>query len=237
MKLIERIAYIGFWINILFIVFYFVGMPILFLNTPDFFEVISANGRWNPYYLSFSFLNIVAALHWVYCFWFLFKYDRYSKSIFPLFFLNVLYAPIYYYRVKIIKRPLRNKVNKPEEIIKEENVINEQDFNELTRGSIIATFNLWASGSEQLKLRDIYNSSEVSNALFDYWNDYSMNDDDTLKKAFNPEEIELLAEFDKEISSVENHYSRNFPPIEKFMETKEWKTIHLKAVDILRKIE
>ena len=50
--------------------------------------------------------------NWINCIVFLFKYDRYSKSLIQLFIINALYAPIYYYRVKILKRPLRNSIDK-----------------------------------------------------------------------------------------------------------------------------
>ncbi len=237
MKLIDRIAYIGFWINIFFLIFNFIGMPIFFMKTPDFFKLITANGRMNPYYLTYSFFNIVSVFHWGYCIWFLFKYDRYSKSIIPLFFLNALYAPFYYYRVKIKKRPLRNKVNKPQVITTDEYAIDEQDFISLTRESIIGTLNLWASGIEQLKLRDIYDSKEISVELFDYWSDYTRTDIEVLNEVFNPQEIGLLAEFDMELKNIENKYSKDFPPIEEFMETLDWKTLHHLANDILKKIK
>jgi hypothetical protein len=58
-------------------------------------------------------INTLLLFHLGYCVWFLIKFDRYSKSIFLLGFFNLLYAPIYFYRVKIKKRPLRNKSNKP----------------------------------------------------------------------------------------------------------------------------
>ena len=67
--------------------------------------------------LIFFVLNILTFANWLNCLMFLYKYDRYSKSVIPLLILNGLYAPIYYNRVIIKKRPLRNKI-RPESILK-----------------------------------------------------------------------------------------------------------------------
>ncbi len=131
MKLIDRIAYITFWINILFILIMFV-LPVITLNIPGLFEKFTANNGMNIYNLPFQILSFAVIFHWGYCIWFLFKYDRYSKSIILLFFLNALYAPIYYYQVKIKKRPLKNKINyKKTESVFDKIVVNEEVDNNL----------------------------------------------------------------------------------------------------------
>ena len=110
MTLIEKIAYITFWINIVMLIFVFIGISIFFISIPDFFELLISNKGRNPINLSFMILQTAAVFHWGYCIWFWSKFDKYSIAILPLFFLNVLFAPIYYYQVKIKKRPLRNAI-------------------------------------------------------------------------------------------------------------------------------
>ena len=215
-------------------IFVYIGMPILFINVPDFFDAWTENKGRNPINMSFSILSLAVVFHLGYCFWFLFKYDRYSKSIFPLFFLNVIYAPIYYYRVKIKKRPLRNKVNKPQEKLQEDNSISDQEFTELTRENIIGILKIWASKAEQVELQESTPSINISSELFEYWCDYSMADSEVLNEAFNTKEIELLSRFDSEISNVEKMYDGSFIQIEEFQKTSEWNKLNQLAEEILR---
>jgi hypothetical protein len=236
MKLIERIAYISFWINIFFVIFVYIGMPILFINVPEFFDMWMADQGRNPINISFTILSSAVLFHWGYCIWFLFKYDRYSKSVFPLFFLSIIYAPIYYYRVKIKKRPLRNKINKPIEPVTEDYSISDSEFIEFTRDNIIQVLNLWASKVGQLELQKSIPKTEVTSELFDYWCDYSMADSEVLSEAFKPEELEILSGFNEEISIVENKFNREFPDIEEFQETSEWNSLNQLAFDITRKL-
>ena len=128
MKPIERIVYITFWINIFVVIFTFIGLPILFIKIPGFIDAWIANNGKNILNITYGILCLAVFFHWIYCLRFLFKYDRYSKSLLPLIFLNVIYAPIYYYRVKIKKRPLWNKIIKPQENTDVDNTISEKEF-------------------------------------------------------------------------------------------------------------
>lgn len=121
----RSITDVFFYSNILFLILCFIGFPFFFLNYRDIFLEVMFEDRLNVIKSIFFFLNILSFANWIYCLVFLFKNDRYSKSIIPLFFINALYAPIYYYRVIIKKRPLRNKINevdefKLDEILEEE---------------------------------------------------------------------------------------------------------------------
>lgn len=49
-------------------------------------------------------------IFWFYNMIFLFRHDRYGRSVFPLVIFNFLYSPVYYYQVQIKKRPLVNKM-------------------------------------------------------------------------------------------------------------------------------
>lgn len=234
MKLIDRLAYISYWITIFFLLFS-LSLPVIFIKWPDSRSIFFDKGM-NSFKLFYSILNLIAFFHWIYCIRFLFKFDRYSKSIFPLVFFNVFYAPRYYYRVIIMKRPLRNKINKLEKPITEDYSISDSEFIELTRDNIIRVLNLWASKTEQLELRKAISSNQVSSELFDYWCDYSMADSEVINETFHTEEIELLAGFDKKISNVENKFNRKFPDIEEFQETPEWYSLNQSAKEILKKI-
>jgi len=111
MKLLDKFVFASFLIHTFLIVFIFVGIPVMAVAGFDIFSKITENSGYNLYNLSLSLLSPFPFFHWIYCIWFLFKYDRYSASIFPLFLFGGIYAPIYYFRVKIMKRPLRNKIN------------------------------------------------------------------------------------------------------------------------------
>lgn len=211
-------------------------MPILFMNDFLTVEYISYKNGLNPVNFTFSFLNTVAVFHWGYCIWFLFKYDRYSKSVIPLFFLSVWYAPIYYYRVKIKKRPLRNKVSKPVEPVTEDYSISDSEFIELTRDNIINVLNLWASKTDQLVLQQSIPKGEITTELFDYWCDYSMADSEVINESFNPKEIDLLSEFNRRISNIGNKYKGEFPDIEEFQKTPDWYSLTQLAKEISRNL-
>ncbi|WP_068475499.1 hypothetical protein [Saccharicrinis aurantiacus] len=238
MKLIERITYVTYWINIIAVVLYFIGLPVSIIIAPEVFNEIAANKGHNTYNYLLTILAFIVFGHWVYCLWFLFKYDRYSKSIFPLIFFNALYAPIYYYRVKIKKRPLRNKIHKPQQgIVNTEESIKEEDFSILTKDSILESLHLWSSVSEQLRLREFYSSKEVSCELFDYWSSYVLTDDEILTEVFSVKGKEFLEEFNNAIASVESKYNNDFPEIEKFIETEDWKSLNALAKKVIEKIE
>ena len=235
MKLIEKIAYISFWINIFFVIFVYIGIPVLFINVPDLFETWTANKGRNTLNITISILSFPVLFHWGYCIWFLFKYDRYSKSIFPLFFLSVIYAPIYYYRVKIKKRPLRNKINKPINIDTEteDNSISEEEFIKLNRENIIGVLKLWSSKHEQLEYQKSVPTEQLSSELFVQWNEFYTTDSEVLTEAFNEHELDLLAKFDSELNNIGKNLKGETPLNAEFIISSEWKKLNLLAQDIL----
>lgn len=234
MKLIDKIAYISFWITILFDVFMFFGMPILFMNMANFMDYVTFKNGINPFNITYSILNYLVFFHWGYCIWFLLKYDRYSKSLIPLLFLSVIYSPFYFYQVKIKKRPLKNEISKPAEPQGEDYSISDSEFIELTRKNIIQILHLWASKADQLELQKSITKDEITTELFDYWCDYSMADFEVISESFNSKEIELLSEFDKQISNIENKYKGQFPDIEEFQKTPDWDSLNQLAKEISR---
>jgi len=237
MKLIDKITYVTFWINSVAILFYFIGLPIIAMTIPDAFDKITANKRQNPYNIAMTVVSMVVFFHWIYCIWFLFKYDRYSKSIFPLFFLNAIYAPIYFYRVRIKKRPLRNKINKPKQDIKTEDIsITDDEFVDLTRNNVLGVIDLWTSEKCQLDYQKDVPIAQVSSELFCQWEDFYYPDSSDFKQAFDKDELEILAEFDKALNETADKTPENTLPIEEYIKTKEWIDMNKKAIEIKNKL-
>ncbi len=237
MKLIEKIAYITFWINIFFVLFVFIVIPIILIKIPGSSDLLTANKGNNPYNLTLMILNFAVVFHWGYCIWFWYKNDKYSLSIIPLFFLNAIYAPIYYYRVTIKKRPLRNKINKPKQIVTEDNSINDNEFIELTRNNIIGVLQLWSSKEEQLEYQKSVPIAQVSEELFGQWEDFYIPDAEILKDAFKPYELELLGKFDDELIKRANKSNSFLPVIEKYIETDDWKALNSLAKETLNDLK
>jgi hypothetical protein len=59
MKLIDRITYITFGINIVAILFYFIGLPIIVMTVPDAFDKITANKGHNPYNIAMTIVSMI----------------------------------------------------------------------------------------------------------------------------------------------------------------------------------
>ena len=101
--LVDRLTFVLWILNIIVIV---VGFPLLLT-------------LWTKRIISFETFNdlfqiiwVPLIILWIYTMYFFFKYDRYSPFIIFLLAFNVLYSPFYYYRVKIRKRQLRNKIDR-----------------------------------------------------------------------------------------------------------------------------
>ena len=237
MKLIDKIPYVTFWINIVAILFYFIGLPIIVMTIPDSFDKIIVNKGQNPYNMALTFVSMILFFHWIYCIWFLFKYDRYSKSIFPLFFFNFIYAPIYFYRVRIKKRPLRNKINKPNQDIETEDMsITDEEFIDLTRNNVFGVIDLWASEKSQLDYQKDVPIAQVSSELFCQWEDFYYPDSSDFGQAFDKTELGILAEFDKALNETADKTPGNPLPIEEFIKTRAWIDMNIKAIEIKNRL-
>jgi hypothetical protein len=102
------ICFVGSIIYSVFAIIVIIGFPFLLIISPShidsFFFLMKSS-----LYLQ-ALLGCCSLINWVYCMIFWYKYDKYSKSIFGLVLLHFLYAPFYYYLVKIKKRKLYNKI-------------------------------------------------------------------------------------------------------------------------------
>ncbi len=237
MKLIEKLAYISFWINIVFVIFVFIGMPVLIIKSPGILDLWASNKGRNPINITYAILSFAVVFHWGYCIWFLYKHDRYSKSIFLLFFFNFLYAPIYYYRVKIKKRPLRNKINKPKEVETEDKSISDYEFIQLTRDSIIGVITLWSSREEQLEYQKSTPNAHLSTELFGQWSDLYTADSEVMTYAFDQHELEMLSKFDSALKGIEEKLIVEIPHIEDFIKTNDWEILNLLAKETLKSLK
>jgi hypothetical protein len=152
--------------------------------------------------------------------------------------LNAFYAPIYFYRVRIKKRPLRNKINKPQEEIEiEDKSITDDEFTALTRKNVFGVIDLWASEEKQLNYQKEVPIAQVSAELFCQWEDFYYPDSTDFKDAFDKDELELLTEFDKALNNTSDKTPDNLPPIEEFVKTQEWNDMNKKAIEIKKKLD
>ncbi len=235
MKLFDKIVFASFIVNLIFIISV-LFLPAFAIFSPEIFDKIFFSDDRAMFNLIAMPLNFIIVFFWGYCIWFLFKYDKYSKSLLPLFFFNAFYAPIYYYRVKIKKRPLRNKINKPERKTASEISIEESDFEELTRESIIGILELWSSKVEQIKYQESQTDINVTEELFQQWDDLFIIDSKEIKEPFTNQEFELLVQFDKLIHDNYEKLNQNFMKLNDFVETDEWKELNLLATKILKEL-
>ena len=236
MKLFNKIVFASFIVNLIFIISV-LFLPVFAILSPDIFDKVFFSNDRAMFNLIAMPLNFIIVFFWGYCIWFLFKYDKYSKSLFPLFFFNAFYAPVYYYRVKIKKRPLRNKINKPTEAVETKGKsISEEEFIDLTRNNVFGVIDLWTSKESQLEYQRGVPMAQVSAELFCQWEDYYFPASDDFRQIFNPAELKLLSEFDEALKAIVDATPKNLPFIDEFIETEEWETMNNKAIEIKNKL-
>ena len=216
----------------------FVGLfPILLISQKlgnSLFEMFESD----TFMYIFNGLTFFSFINWIFCLRFWYKNDKYSKAIFGLFFLNVIYAPFYYYQVIIKKRQLRNKLDSPNvDAEKYENAIDQNDFVGLTRKNIFELIELWSSKDKQLDYQESVPIADVSSEMFCQWDDSYTPKSVDFRQAFTEVELGLLSEFDKELNIISEKTPNRLPEIREFIETEEWTTLNDKAKDILTKMK
>lgn len=242
MKVKERLIHICFLINAVLSIGFialFVGIIPLAMINPKIPEAIFSLFKNKAFEVVHSVLTMCSIINWIYCLRFWYKYDRYSKAIFPLIFLNVLYAPWYYYQVKIKKRPLKGKLietasDKSNET--EDLSISDSEFNDLTRKNILGVIDLWASKEKQIDYQENVPMAQVSAELFCQWEDFYSPDSPDFKQAFEKEELEILSDFNKALNDIVEKTSQELPLIEEFVETQEWIEMNKKAIEIQKQL-
>ncbi|MCU4165276.1 hypothetical protein [Carboxylicivirga caseinilyticus] len=234
MKTFERLAFVSFWIHIIYVPLIMIGFPVSVvlvakgLIIESFFEK-----GWFP--VIHSVMAIFIFYFVLYCFWFWYKFDRYSHAILLLFFLNTFYAPYYFYQVKIKKRPLKNKKPKEEYVpfikIEKGEEIEESDYGELTRKSLIGIVELWSNKDEQLNYQKENPDFNITEELFVQWEDL-FSQWENISMFFTKEEQDQLVEFDIAIKSSQASLKPLYPPWDIFMKQSEWNTINKIAIRI-----
>jgi len=230
MKIVEKVAYIGFWINILLIIG-LISIIFLALIGIQFFELVSSNEGNNPLNILYQFLAFFAFIHWIYCLWFLFKFDKYSKSLIPLLIFNVIYAPFYYYQVRIKKRPLKkdkivkSKKVEPSEDKSEE--IDDKEFEELTRNNLVETLKLFGSEDYLIELQRKNFDLNIVSELINQWNDFYLPESESIPELFTENELDLIIDFDKTLKEKQKTISDE--AIEDLKSNPDWKIVNEKA--------
>lgn len=180
------------------------------------------------FHIIFPFLLSVAMILWIYCIWFLNKYDKDTNRLIMLLVLNLYYVPFYLFRIKRLRKENRIKA------ISEE--IYDSEFIEISRNSIIENLELWASKERQLAFQSPENDLNPLQELFQQWKYTYRIDNEIIKEAFRESEIELLKTFDESISKCIEKLNDDFPSLVEFQGTNDWKVLNHLAVEIKKEI-
>ena len=176
----------------------------------------------------FPFLLSIGMILWVYCIWFLNKYDKNTNRLIMLLILNIYYVPFYLFRI--------SKIKKEHRIIAISEDIFDAEFIEMTRNSILDTLKFWASKEKQLKFHGSENIN-MSEELFQQWDSLFRIDTKIIDEAFNETERKLLKTFDKTILTSFKKHGQKIPHIREFHETNDWKVLNKLAIKILKEIK
>jgi len=95
---------ICFYCNVFGLITY-LCLPVVFILQGKFFPNVDLIFIYKINQL----ITLPSIVLWGYCFYFSFKYDKYSSAGIKLFFLNFFYAPFYFY--KVIWKRKRNLLN------------------------------------------------------------------------------------------------------------------------------
>jgi hypothetical protein len=171
----------------------------------------------------------IAMILWIYCIWFLNKYDKNANRLIMLLVLNIYYVPIYLFRIRKIRKEIRVKA------ISEE--IYDSDFIVMSRNSIIETLKLWTSEEFQLELQDSDKDLNLLHELFQQWENNYRIDNKIIEEAFNDAEKELLNTFDESIITCKEKFKGDVPQLDEFQKTNDWRVLHQLAIEIYKEIK
>ncbi len=177
----------------------------------------------------FPVILSIAMILWIYCIWFLNKYDKNTNRLIMLLVLNIYYVPFYLFRIRKIRKEIRVKA------ISEE--IYDSDFIEMSRNSIIENLKLWTSKEIQLELQDSDNDLNLLQELFQQWENNYRIDNKIIEETFNDFEKELLKTFDESIMTCNEKFKGDFPQLDEFQKTNDWKVLNQLAIEIYKEIK
>ena len=177
----------------------------------------------------FPILLSVGMILWVYCIWFLNKYDKNTNRLIMLLVLNIYYVPFYLFRIKRIRKENRIKA------ISEE--MYDSDFIKMSRNCIVETIGLWTSKEIQLEYQESESNLNHLQELIQQWEDFYRIDEKIIGEAFSDSEKELLLTFDKSITICIEKFGDNFPKLNEFQNTNDWKVLNQLAIEIKKEIK
>ena len=177
----------------------------------------------------FPFILSITMILWVYCIWFLNKYDKNTNRLIMLLVLNIYYVPFYLFRIRKIKKGIRIKAISDE--------IYDLDFIVMSRNGITESLKLWTSKERQLEFQDSDNELNFSQELFLQWENNYRIDNKIIEEAFNAPEKELLKIFDESIKTCNDKFKGDFPRLDEFQKTNDWKVLNQLAIEIKKEIK
>ena len=181
------------------------------------------------FHIVFPTILGIGMILWIYCLWFAYKYDNSSKALIMLFFLNIYYVPFYMFRINRIKK--ENRIKR----LSEE--IYDSEFLELSRLGIIDSLKFWASKSRQIESQKSNEEENITNDLFQQWEDFYRIDNRIINEAFNKSEKELLESFDKSILISQEKFKNDYPKLTEFQKTNDWQILNRLAVEIIKEMK
>lgn len=176
----------------------------------------------------FPIIYSIAMILWIYCIWFLNKYDKNTNRLIMLVILNVYYVPFYLFRIKKIRKENRIKAISDE--------IYDSNFIRMSRNSIIENLELWTSKEKQLEFQDSESDLNQLQELFQQWENFYRIDNKIINEAFNDSEKELLKTFDESIMTCNDKFNGVYPNIVEFQKTNDWKVLNRLAIEIKKEI-
>ena len=177
----------------------------------------------------FPVLLSIGMILWIYCIWFLNKYDKNTNRLIMLLILNIYYVPFYLFRIRRIKKENRIKA------ISEE--MYDSDFIEMSRNGIIETIGLWTSKEKQLENQTTESNLNQIRELIQQWEDFYRIDEKIISEAFSDSENELLKTFDKSLTVCSDKFGDDFPELDEFQNTNDWKVLNQLAIEIEKEIK
>lgn len=230
----EKLIYSSYIINIITLFIIYIVLPVILFLGADVWRIVFSGERWYAFLLIFGILLLISAFHWLYCFFILLKNDIYSKHIIPLFLLNINYAPVYYYLVKIKKISLHNNIETQKE---HKTKSDEPDYVTLTRNSVFEILILLESKTHKIQSQMNIPLSQVPAGLFCMWKEYYNPEFDGFCSSFSSEELDCLKEFDDLFNFIVNKTSPDLPQIadSEIMEALE--TLSKKAKEIINDLD
>jgi hypothetical protein len=93
------------------------------------------------------------------------------------------------------------------------------------KSRVVETLSLIASEELQLQYQSQVPQVNVSDELFNQWDDCYYPGDPAFHAAFREHELASLASFDEILNQVSSATSQQLPRLEEFMRTREWQQL------------